>query len=193
MWKQAIRKTILQETDSIKKGWNVILSDNDSWSSEEDLLMETGPKKSSKTSPKTSEEDSITETKTKKKKKKMSKQEKKMTNKSKTMSPSLKVQHELERWKMKGKRRAKRSEKMSLSHRLESHTPPSEDIKCLSCGENLTTLNYIEYCEYGKRSWRSSKSCESCVRRRLKTQWYEFNAKLESTRCARVRSSAFFI
>ena len=176
MWKK-VRTTIHEDqTESVKKGWNAILSDD--WSSEEDVKTTNSPR----------EEDAVEENKreTRKERKKGTKKKhrKKMTKKTIPVSP--KVQHELERWKLKGKRRAKRSEKMSLSHRLESHGTPPADMICLSCSAKLTTLNYIEYCEFGKRSWYASKSCESCVRKKLKTQWYDFNARLESTSCREV-------
>ena len=174
MWKKSIRATIRKNrNDTKKEGWDTLLSDG-SWSSGEEEEMEEKKnvleeKKSRISDVKT---DFI-------KKKKTDFGENKM---KKSISISPKVQRDLEKWKSKGQRRVKRSELMSVSRRLESHGLPPKGSTCLSCGVELTAQNYIEYCEFGKK-WQPSKSCELCVKRRLKSQWYEFNARLESTSC----------
>lgn len=74
-----------------------------------------------------------------------------------------------------------------IARMLSEHTTPIQGDRCRSCLSDIDAQNYVEYRTFGSQRWLPSSVCESCVENRVKSQWHDIQARLDSTSVRRVQ------
>lgn len=73
---------------------------------------------------------------------------------------------------------------------VHAKAPPSPQINCASCWEDITQDNYVEYLPFPSSDkdedpvqWRTSKFCQDCIKYLIRTQWKNYTDSLAKTTC----------